>query len=263
MQASKYNDNKYEISVYDPALSRDGVSEDGLITSGCYVFVYDAGTKTLSTIYSDGLRTALTSPISRTQFATDGKIKFFGPNSSYDIVINDDKGNIATYPGVTPRVHSVAMKRDGVDKVLVFPMIFNAGGTVTDTGLDLPYKAVVTDAGVEVVATDAGETVDIGLLASETAGDEDGFLAAVSVANAGYISPITYTVGSNETYLSACTYGVLLANRSLGTDVATDVGSLARISHFVTGSNAKSITYTPSTSDTFTGYGFVYFKVIR
>ncbi len=263
MAASKFNDNKYDISVYDPALSRDGFSEDGLISSGCLVFVYDAGTKTLSTIYSDGLRTALVSPISRAQFATDGKIKFYGPNSSYDIVVNDDKGNLAVYAGVTPVVHSVAIKRDGTSKVLVFPMIYNSGGTVVDTGLDLPYKCLVTDAAVEVVDVDSTETVDIGLLAGETAGDADGFIAAISVATAGYINPVGVTAGGNETFYATNKYGVLLGTFLAGSDVDKDNGLFQKSGHFVTGSNAKSIVYTPSSSDTFTGFGYVYFTVVR
>lgn len=260
---SKFNDNKYDISVYDPALSRDGFSEDGLITSGCYVFVYDAGTKTLSTIYSDGARTALANPITRTQFAVADKILFFGPNSSYDIVVNDDKGNTATYPGVTPNLHSVAIDRSGSEKCLVFPMVFNAGGTEVDTGLDLPKKCLVVGAAVEVVTVDATETVNIGLLSSETAGDADGFLAAVSVATAGYVAPVDYTVGSNETYVSTMSIGALLGEGSVGNDVATDVGSAFIKGHLVDGSNATSISYQPSTSDTFAGYGYVMFKILR
>jgi hypothetical protein len=260
---SKFADQKYDISVYDPALSRDGMSEDGLITSGCYVFVYTAGSKTLATIYSSPLRASLANPITRSQFATDDRIKFYGAASSYDLVIADDKGNIGTYPGVTPNVHSLALNRSSADKCLVFPMVFNAGGTETDTGLDLPLKALVTDVGVEVVTTDATETVAIGLLSSETAGDADGLLEAVSVANAGYLGGFVATVGSNETYISSAKFGALMGKGSAGTDAANDFGQPGGAGHFVTGSNATSITYTPSSSDTFAGYGFVYFKVVR
>lgn len=259
---SKFADNKYDIAIYDPALSRDGFSEDGAITTGVYTFVYDAGTKTLSTIYGDGMRTALANPITRAQFATDTRLKFFGAASSYDIVVNDDKGNTGTYPGVTPKVHSVNLNRTGADKVFVFPMLFNSGGTVVDTGLDLPAKAHVHNVAVEVVTVDATETVDIGILATESGGDEDGFIAAMSVASAGFIKPYVTTAGGNETYVSTAKYGVLMGPVLVGTDVDKDMGQAHGWGHVGDGT-AKSITYTPSTSDTFAGYGYVYFKVLR
>lgn len=260
---SKFGDKKYDVTVYDSAISRDGFSEDGKITSGCLVFVYDAGTKTLATIYGGPQRETLANPISRSQFATDDKISFYAAGSSYDIVVNDDKGNTGSYPGVTPLVHSVNLDRSGSEKCLVFPVVFNAGGTEVDTGLDLLYGAMVHDAAVEVVTADATETLNIGLLSSETAGDADGFIAGISVASTGFVQPVAYTTGSNEVYLSGNTYGVLIAAGSLGNDVATDAGSLAKKGHYVTGTNAVSISYQPSSSDTLAGYGYVMFRIVR
>src|SRR4051812_48883919 len=117
---SKYQDNKYDIGVYDQQLSRGAFNEDGALASGCLVFVYDAGTKTLSTLYSDSIRTSLANPITRTQFATDTRIKFYGAAASYDIVVCHSDGTRGTYPSVTPKVHSVTLDRAGVDKVIVF-----------------------------------------------------------------------------------------------------------------------------------------------
>lgn len=259
---SLYRDNKYVIQVKDQR-SLDGCNEDGAITSGCHVIIYDAGTKTKSTIYSDNARTAKTNDITRTQFATDGCIVFWSPNSSHDVFVADEKGNNTLVTSATPQTHTIGLNRDNPNKCLFFPMVFNSGATETDTGLDIPYKAHVKDCRVEVVTVDATETVDIGLLSSETAGDADGFRAAVSVATAGFVAPVAYTVGSNETYLSSCTYGALIASKSLGNDVATDVGSLNLNGHFTDGANAVSVTYTPSTSDTFAGYGYIYYTVLR
>jgi hypothetical protein len=253
---------QYDIEIRDDK-SLSPQDNAGVLSSGCHVIIYDAGTMTKSTIYADENKTAKTNDITRTQFATDTRIKFWSASATHDIAISDDKGNNVKHLSVAPTTHVLPINRSRSAKCLVFPMVFNAGGTVVDTGLDLPYGSVVTDVAVEVVTTDAGETVDIGLLASETAGDEDGFCAGVSVATAGVPALHTYTVGSNETYLSACTYGVLLASRSVGSDLATDIGSLAKLKHYVTGSNATSITYTPSSSDTFAGYGYVFFDVLR
>lgn len=259
--ASKFNDNKYDIRVTGSA--PDGRSADGDITSGCYVFVYDAGTKTLATIYADGLRTSLANPITRSQYATDGRIKFYGAASSYDLFIAHSEGHVVRKTGVTPNTHSIVLETDGLDKCMVFPMVFNAGGTETDTGLDLPKLAKVYDVAMEVVTTDATETCAIGLLSSETAGDADGLMVATSVANSGYFQGYATSVGSNETYISAVRYGALMGVGSAGTDAANDFGQPGGPGHVVSGSNAVSISYTPSSSDTFAGYGYVYFRHLR
>ena len=259
--ASKFNDNKYDIRVV--AGSADNRASDGDITTGCYVFVYDAGTKTLATIYSDGLRTSLANPITRSQYATDTRIKFYGAASSYDLFIAHSEGHVCRKAGVTPNTHSVVLDTDGLDKCVVFPMIYNSGGTETDTGLDLPKLCKVYDVAIEVVTTDATETVDLGLLSSETAGDADGFMAALSVASTGYFQGYATTVGSNETYISAARLGALMGKGSTGTDAANDFGQPGGPGHVVSGSNATSISYTPSTSDTFAGYGYVYFRHLR
>jgi hypothetical protein len=256
---SIFGDYRYEIRVTDQR-SLDGYSPTGDITSGVFYIVMDAGTKTASTIYKDGRRTALTNPVSRTQFATDGKVVFYGPNTSYDIYLAHSDGSVAFYQSVTISTHVLAIDRTGVDKCLVVP--FGASDNAeTDTGIDLPVGAYVTDCRLYVRTTDATETISVGLLSSETAGDADGLLAGVSVATAGWPALVTYTAGSNETYLATNLYGALIASGSVGNDVATDVGSLAMKGHVVTGANAKSVTYTGSAgSDTAAGEIYVFFK---
>lgn len=259
---SNFNDNKYEIEVKD-ARSFNAASADGLITSGCYVFVYDAGTKTLSTIYADGSRTSLANPITRSQFATDDKIKFWSSATSHDIVINDDKGNLAEHLSVTPQTHLVPLDRSHSDKVLIFPMVSNTGGTETDTGLDLPYKAHVYDVAVEVTTLDSTETVDIGILSSETGGDANGFIAAASVAATGFVKPFVNTAGSAETYVSTAYFGDLMGPAAVGTNADKDTGIPRGWGHVVNGASGQSISYSPSSSDTFVGFGYVYFKQLR
>lgn len=257
-----FKDNLYELKVYG-SQSLDGVSDDGVIESAALVFVYDAGTKTLATLYSSTGRATLANPMTRAQFTTEKGIRFYAEANSVDIVVNTDKGFTGTYSGVTPYIHTLKVNTASADRCLVFPMLFNAGATEVDTGLDLPKFSAVYDAQVEVVTLDAGETVDIGTLTGETAADPNGFVAAASVATAGFVQPTTVTVGGSETFVAATTYGALLATLSAGSDVATDVGAVVRKSHFVAGSDAVSISYTPSTSDTFAGYGYVFFRVLR
>lgn len=257
-----FNLFKYELKVVDEK-SLDPQSLDGIISTGCLVFVYDAGTKTLSTLYSNETLTSKANPITRAQFATDAGIVFYSAASSHDLFVAHSDGSVSRIASVTPTMHTVKLNRDGVNKCVVFPMVFNSGGTETDTGIDLPKNVIVKDVQLEVVTTDATETVAIGLLSSETAGDADGLMVATSVANAGFFGLVATTVGSNETYISAARAGALMGLGSVGTDVANDFGQPGGSGHVVTGSNAVSITYTPSSSDTFAGYGYVHFKHLR
>lgn len=257
-----FKDNLFQIQIQSQG-SQDGISSDGLVTTACTVFVYQAGTKTLATLYKDGLRTSLANPITRSQFATDGMAKFYTAEATVDIYVNHSSGFEVAEASVAPTRHTLVLNTAAITRHLVFPMIFNSGGTEVDTGIDLPLDCIVTDARVEVVTSDSSETVDIGLLSSETAGDADGFIAAVSVASTGYPALVTYTTGSNETYLSATKYGALLGSFVIGADVVGDAGNAVKQGHIVTGSNAKSVSYTPSSSDTFAGYGHLYFQMLR
>lgn len=259
---AKYGDRQYSLAVYDQQSAKERGS-DSKVTSGVMAFVYTAGTKTLATLYADGNRTALANPITRTVFAAQDAVKFYAAAGSVDIYLAHQDGTTGFFSSVTPFMHSLSIDRAHQAKHLVIPFGASDNAEV-DTGIDLPYGALVTDAFVNVVTVDATETISVGLLSSETAGDADGLLAAVSVANEGIPQNVTYTVGSNETYLAAVTFGALLAARSLGNDVATDVGSFGKIRHHVTGANAKSVTYTGSAgSDTAAGYIHLLFNVVR
>jgi hypothetical protein len=252
----------YTIEVEDQR-SMGTVDSDGKLTSGVYVFIYDAGTKTLSTIYSDDKLTAKTNPISRAQFATDEGIKFWSTSDSHDLFIAHSDGSVARLTSVTPTTHSIKLNRDGLDKCMVFPIAASAGGTETDTGLDLPKICKVYDVALEVVTLDAGETVTIGLLSSETNGDADGLMLSTSVATAGFYQLYEVTDGATEDYISAVRAGALMGIGSVGTNAANDFGQPGGPGHIVSGSNATSISYTPSSSDTLAGYGYVYFRHLR
>lgn len=233
------------------------------ITSGVYVFIYDAGTKTLSTCYSNSSGVALTNPVTRTTFATKGKIDFWTAQTSVDIFIADDKGNTALVAGLTPTDHVLTLDRSGLDKCMVAPFVFNAGGTETDTGLDFPVGAYIHDFLVEVVTVDATETLGIGLLSSETAGDADGIAVAVPLDNAGFIKPYTITDGATEDYVGATYKGALMGIGSTGTNTANDFGQPGGAGHVVTTGNATSLVYIPSSSDTAAGYIHVFFRQLR
>lgn len=228
------------------------------------VFVYDAGTKTLSTIYSDVNLTAKTNPITTTQFNTDDMVNFFSTATSHDVLVSTTTGEVHLFSGMTKNDHSIIVNKNGVGlKHLIIPF----SGVVTteiDTGWDLPRFASVEDVVLEVVTAAGSQTVDVGLLSTETAGDANGFLAATASSSAGYItSRPVITGGTNIDFTGATTYGVLLASAITGSDAVATNGGFQRKHHFVTGSNATSISYTRSNSTTSAGYIHVFYTLMR
>lgn len=260
---SRFGHRKYDIQVHDAQLAKPVASNDSLITSGCLTFVYQAGTKTLATLYADEVGTTLANPITRAQFATDDKIKFYAGDASVDLVVCHEDGSNGFFPGYAPTNHTLMLDRSGSDKVIVIPFVFN-NNVETDTGIDVPLNSVVMPPVVEVVTVDATETLDVGLLSSETNGDANGLIAAAPLDNAVFIRPWTITDGATEDYVSAPYLGALIGLGSAGTNTANDFGQPGGYGHIVTGSNAKSITYTCSAgSDTAAGYIYMPIKRLR
>lgn len=115
-----------------------------------------------------------------------------------------------------------------------------------DTGFDLPANHMVMPDGVGVFieTLEATETMGVGLLAAESGGDADGFMALLDVAAAGFIrAGAVVTAGGSETYLSASTLGALLADFVAGANTATDVGTNNLKEHVGDGT-AESISLT-------------------
>jgi hypothetical protein len=101
------------------------------------------------------------------------------------------KGRALVGQGFMPTVRRVHLVANGLD-------------SEQDTGYDLPPKAILRNVYLDVTtveATGGTKTIDIGLLASETGGDANGFLAAVSCSGTaglrqGTVSTGTATLGA-------------------------------------------------------------------
>lgn len=212
--------------------------------------VLGAGTAVEATIYSNLARTAATNPLT----FTDGLVEFWTLDSvtSVDISILTAAGDAIFLNATVPGLTKVEVDTQKMDQRLVIALPFN-DDSVADTGFDLPANMLLKECYLHVITTDA-ETLDVGILAGEAGGDEDGFLAAISVAAAGIIRPIVVTNGSSEAYVSSFKGGVLMYDGRVGTDTATDNG-LAGTKSYITDGTAKSIVHTGSAgSDTFVGY---------
>jgi len=141
-------------------------------------------------------------------------------------------------------------------EVVSLPLKYLAGGTEVSTGFVLPTNSIIypDEMFVIVDTLDATETLDVGILSSEAGGDADGFIDGISVATAGFIKPaVTITQGTNANYISATTFGILfLAAACLGANVAAQ-NAVPVFTPYVCDGTAKTISYTPSSSDTFIG----------
>lgn len=114
-------------------------------------------------------------------------------------------------------------------------------GSEQDTTWDLPSKAVVLDAYVDVTtaeATGATKTLDVGTLSGESGGDADGFIDGVSVSTTG-VKQISLVSGS-------VTRGVLLKETVTGSGSATHSSPRP---YSVSANTARSVSYTAGSND--------------
>ncbi len=126
-------------------------------------------------------------------------------------------------------------------------------GAEQDTGFDLPVNAIVKRVYVLVTtaeATGGTKTLDVGILSTETSGDADGFVKALSVASTGMLIPkATLTTGGNETYFASTTVGELLATLVAGADVVEDVGTYYEFPYATSAATGRSVVYDAGSND--------------
>lgn len=180
---------------------------------------------------------------------TAGGCEFYVPSTvtEVDLYIMAPDGQFVVKTGVKPgTLQDVRVDTANRNQLAIIP--FAIGDTTaaaeTDTGFNMPlYSAVLPTPMVRVLTVDATETIDVGLLSSETAGDANGFAATLDVATAGLVKA-TVLQGSN-------TMGALFEVQD-----SANAGDLTHEAHVITGSNAVSVTYT-LTAGTDTAEGFI------
>lgn len=244
---------EWSFNIHDVA---KGQYKEGQDVSG-WLIVMTANTPDSPTVYTTqgGDTLTLTNSVAILPIANGGR-QFYLDNSitSIDVSYMTANGECGFIRGATPSQHMLYVNSMAPYYKFIMPIQPNAASEV-DTGIELPADLKVLDAGVRVTALDATETIDFGLLSSESGGDANGFLALATVAALGLVTTNpTVTVGSNETFMAACPIGALLGTFLAGTDLATNVGTFVR-DHYITDGVAKTLTYTGSAgSDTAKGY---------
>lgn len=246
---------------------RDGTTIQD--AGGSLTVVAAAGTAKVAITDKDGV--AATNPV----VAVNGEFEFYLPDSV----------NSCDVYGISPSGHAVELstvKPGGPNEIYIdkgrrnqilripFDIADTTAATETDTGHDLPAKCAVHPwgMGLDVTALDATEDIDVGLLSSESGGDADGFMDAVSTAALGLaLATVGFTVGASATYVDLTggdvefTYGLFMvgvgtkAAISEGSNADTDEGMYLLVDHLSDEVTAKSVTYTLSTgSDTAAGF---------
>ena len=138
------------------------------------------------------------------------------------------------------------------------PLIYN-DDTETDTFYDLPINGMLYahEMFLIVDTLDGTETIDIGIgMTTESGYDANGFVAAYSIATAGYFcvrNMITCSDGSQQNFVSANYIGALFHKGLDGSDAAGAAG-VVNIEPYIGDGTCESICYTCSAgSNTFVG----------
>lgn len=169
---------------------KNGTEGTAITAAGGKFFIAQAGTPLKQTLY-DATGAALSNPITPTR----GKLSFFVVDTvaSVDIHGQAPAGQWVDRYSVTPSgPNEISVSTMSKDQLYYIPYSYvdqTGDATETDTGFDLPNPSIVTDrlngCGLYVTAIDATETIDVGILSTESGGDADGLIAAHTVGTLG------------------------------------------------------------------------------
>lgn len=221
-----------------------------LATAGGSAIICQPGTARKATLFNADTGAALANPISMTRgnlrFATDialatVDIYGFAPDGGFFVMRGARPGGDAEIP------YSI----DAVNHVAVIPLAAQdfTAASEGSTGLQFPAGAVLSPfAALRVTVAEGSRTIEVGLLSSESGGDADGLLDAVSLATAGTIVPAVS---------GTPTLGALLV-QNFATTPAVNVPD----THSIAAAAARTISATFSASSA-TAQAFAVFPYIR
>lgn len=221
---------RFRIQLYEAGPG--GEAGPVINSSGGRIVVTKASNPSKATLY-DSAGAAKTNSFALTYGAAEFYVDT-ETDSTVDVFIMAPSGQFVTKTAISPGNHEITVNKQRSFQLAKIPYSYadvTGDATETDTGFDLPAVCQVlgrlSGAGLYIVATDATETIDVGLLSSESGGDADGFIAASAISGTNS----TLTIGTN---------GALFSTNA---------------PHVSTAVTAKSISYTMSAgSDTGKGY---------
>ena len=257
-------------------MNADGTMKLTRLTTGVTFKVLAVDSDTAETLTYYTKSTSLTNPVTTTNFASNtvcnDMVSFRvdptdATNDRYvDLIVVDTNGGYTAFVENFDKYQHAIVIDERPNILHQGTIWFSYNNAVeTDTGINFLADTFIHDVWVETVTVDATETLDVGLLSTETAGDANGLRTLVSVATAGFTTDTgIITNGAAIDYTAVTTYGALLVTAITGSDAVTTCGGKSYIGHVVTGTNAGSLTYTESAGgDTAAGYIHYFFTRMR
>lgn len=209
------------------------------VTGGVAFVCTTGGPELASLTDADGVAIANPVPLVRgtTTFYLDDSL------TDCDVYVMTPLGHFVIHEAMKGDMHN-ELKVNTAQRVQVAKIPFSVGhsgfvaATEFDSGLDFPANAIVEEDGwaLEITTLDGTETIDVGLLSSETNGDADGFVTLGAVGTAGFF----------------------LMN------AVAELGALldGLRGHAITGANAVSLSWTLTAgSDTAAGWIYVPYRL--
>lgn len=267
-----YKDMWANVYKWEGKQSADGKPVLTRLTTGVTFKVLAINTTTAETLYYYKGTTALTNPVTTTNFASNtvcnDQVRFRvdptdATNDRYvDLIVVDTNGGYTAFvENFDAYQHTIVI--DERPNILHHGMIwFDATTTAeTDTGIDFLADTMIHDVRVEVVTTASAKTLDVGLLSTETSGDADGFRDGVLLTTAGYVADTgVVTAGTTIDWTAASTYGALLYKSIAGSDAVASGGGRSYLGHVVVSGKASSLTYSQSSTS---GDGYIHYFFTR
>jgi len=252
---------QYDLQLYE---GYGGFPKGALISADggqCYVVAAGDAAKVAITD-EDGV--SLTNPIAM----TGGNAEFYVANTvaDVDVYMMTPGGQFVTRLGLKSGPTDIGVDVHQKDQVAIVPfsMTDMTAATEFDTGIELPTDALVFAEGmsVDTITVDATETIDVGILSTESNGDANGFMNLMLVSVLGnFPAKGTFTIGSNEVFALSTTLGALVVAFGAGLDAATDTGQHAELPYRIDGT-AHTISITPTAgSDTAEGFAHIPYQL--
>jgi len=267
------------------------------ITSGVKVQIYTVASRSPDALFTNtNYGTVKTNPVDPD---SNGVVSFATSASTVDVLVYGQSGNargaVARVVGLTDKDHTVILDTQKTEKQIRFYFDANISrGGETDTGIDLPLGAVVTDVWIEVATGFALSSVSVGLLSTEASGDTNGFCVsqgadqtwgtAANRPDSAFFRceasrttrPAVEGMLGNEGFIySSNTRGALLASFVIGQTqfplaplvTVTSQGRYTEFPHFVRPGAAGSIVYQTNdrhtTSQGAAGWISIFYRALR
>jgi hypothetical protein len=258
---------------WDGKMNTDGKPVLSRATTGITFKVLAIGTNTAETLYYYNGSTALTNPVTTTNFASatvcNDRVAFrTDPTDStsdryVDLIVVDTVGGYTAFVEDFDKYNHTIIIDERPNQLHHGMIWFSATTTdALDTGIDFVPNTMVSDVRIEVVTAASAISIDVGILAGASNGDADGFRANVLLTTTGYVADTgVVTAGTTIDFTAASTYGALLYTAITGSDAVASGGGRSYLGHVVgSGTNDGSLNYT---ADSTSGAGYIHYWFTR